>query len=1016
MLSASPSSPASGAGAASTSSHPGIQHISSKDLAPTLRPVFTRQESINILSYYQSPLADQGLSYAPPDDSEAPVRPPLHQRTLSGGSSSSSDYSAASDTAARPADSPTSSRTRSSLPSDGGGDRRRVAIVELDQPQDHRKTRSPGHEPDDVLSHSPSLRSRRGFHTDLHGLALVAPPDASPRAYSMQAPPTTAPPTGSTHHHHHQPHHTRSASEVSPSGRPPKPKRAVGIVGTSEHERVARPQDPSSHRRTLQPPVMQFPQSRSPSPGGASDASESAHRRQESPTRFKMPPPFVRTTTGQSVLLTPEIGQSKEVTTRVAAPVVYDLASPTHDRSYSPASSHSSSPRIVVDSPPARNYTDTTSYLTYQPGLHATAGPLPPPPRAAFSIDPTTPPPPRPPRLHSPTVADTSADMEAVRKALTLPANVSAALSSRVLRTPGSEARTRNTEPSSDVDSVGSSSFGSNLVSRRSVHWREGAFPPSINTTSTSSSEYSATTSPKDVTISRNTSHLSHQASETLTDQNIGPSIARDASPAVTPLHRTESSTEIRVEGPEGNTEWIDVDNEYRDEGGHDMMTRKSSLGHSSRGSHSPARTESNLDPSEGLPSPPPKSFRTSFATNMKRFSSLPRTPTSPPAPDPRRLRHHPGGLSVERPPSPPISIPLPRPPRSHRRKKDPYPAALFCAEVHAERNTVERCLIYIEKINELYNYDCGLSDWVAQTKFKSTVERSKPYLRGVASPPTAQQPRHPSRGSEVSEVTFPVRYDSTTATDLTSRSGDTLAPTSPPPELPYPSLAHSPTKSPMPLRSSPLTNTPPTSLRSLVAPHKPGFFASLGRKTSVKRERPQISSPMGSLATPKVLTKSPPAVPRPPIMIPSTSVPNMPGGPRAPPDRRLSRRSQTAFAGMQRFSAQPGAGASGAMSDSGHGHTSHAHMSLLRRPSLSAVQPPMQSSKVPSTPASGSTPGKAKPAEDPEFARQVGKLADLLPDANRDILAAYLRRTGQDMLAIGQYLEDEKNGRLRGD
>src|SRR6266404_8611029 len=48
------------------------------------------------------------------------------------------------------------------------------------------------------------------------------------------------------------------------------------------------------------------------------------------------------------------------------------------------------------------------------------------------------------------------------------------------------------------------------------------------------------------------------------------------------------------------------------------------------------------------------------------------------------------------------------------------------------------------------------------------------------------------------------------------------------------------------------------------------------------------------------------------------------------------------------------------------------------------------------------------------EFTRQVEKLAELLPHADKDILGGYLRRAGQDILAIGQYLEDEKNGSLR--
>jgi len=48
------------------------------------------------------------------------------------------------------------------------------------------------------------------------------------------------------------------------------------------------------------------------------------------------------------------------------------------------------------------------------------------------------------------------------------------------------------------------------------------------------------------------------------------------------------------------------------------------------------------------------------------------------------------------------------------------------------------------------------------------------------------------------------------------------------------------------------------------------------------------------------------------------------------------------------------------------------------------------------------------------EFNKQVDKLAALLPKADRNVLAIYLRRTGEDVLAIGQYLEDEKNGTFR--
>jgi hypothetical protein len=50
----------------------------------------------------------------------------------------------------------------------------------------------------------------------------------------------------------------------------------------------------------------------------------------------------------------------------------------------------------------------------------------------------------------------------------------------------------------------------------------------------------------------------------------------------------------------------------------------------------------------------------------------------------------------------------------------------------------------------------------------------------------------------------------------------------------------------------------------------------------------------------------------------------------------------------------------------------------------------------------------------EPEFNDQVDKLASLLPHANRDVLAGYLQRAGKDLLAIGQYLEDEKNGNIK--
>lgn len=250
-----------------------------------------------------------------------------------------------------------------------------------------------------------------------------------------------------------------------------------------------------------------------------------------------------------------------------------------------------------------------------------------------------------------------------------------------------------------------------------------------------------------------------------------------------------------------------------------------------------------------------------------------------------------------------------------------------------------------------------------------------------------------------MTDATFPRRPDATTATDLTQSHRNITPPSIQPPALPYPSLAIP--QQPQRLLRSPSNagSSTPSSLRSLVpsssssAP-KGGFFASLGRKGSVsgRREKPGITalSPSNSQSgssgkNGNVLTKQQPPqqpqhAPRPVNIVASPSVP---GGPRAPPNRL--KRSQTLMTTPAPFSTRPEAEAS---SSSGQ--------QLTRRPSTHNLTPDNVT------------------RQDPDFVRQVDKLADLLPHADRDVLSAYLRRAGQDILAIGQYIEDEKNGTLR--
>lgn len=109
-------------------------------------------------------------------------------------------------------------------------------------------------------------------------------------------------------------------------------------------------------------------------------------------------------------------------------------------------------------------------------------------------------------------------------------------------------------------------------------------------------------------------------------------------------------------------------------------------------------------------PSPPPKSFRHTVTANLKRFSSLPRTPS---------YKSYGGSSSngqASRTPSVSSLPPLP-PPR--RKIISQSPSAMFYMDVIAKKTTMERCIGYAQKINELYIYDCGLSDWVMDAQSK---------------------------------------------------------------------------------------------------------------------------------------------------------------------------------------------------------------------------------------------------------------------------------------------------------
>lgn len=441
-------------------------HSAPIDSRVTARPnPPTRKDTDVILSYYQS--EDAGVGYTPPPDvlmyaepASIDTRVPRRRMSTKSTTSSPSEYSPDSEEAvpkffptaaastATPKEGPSSTvRRRPSIPSEGGSDRRRLAIMDMGTiPQGSGQSGAPTKRKD-------SIRSRRGLDDSMEGLALVAPPDASRGTYTELTPPSSAPATSEkTAAHGDQSssgyqQHLRSASEVTTGNKTlhrRKSSRNIGIIGTSPSS-ASTALEPKEQSDALNPPIFQVPQSRSPSPGSRGRAPVSnttAHGRADHLTAMNI-------LSTHPEVITPGIGEGKEIQTPVAAPVIVSLLSasppqtarPTTRPSRSPsptklqsgqaspdtASLPSSGVTSAYPSPP----TTADPYLFYQPGVHATAGPLPPPPRATFNIAPGSTPPPRPPRINSPPPRDRRRGDGTIIQALQVPESTGSSLSSK---------------------------------------------------------------------------------------------------------------------------------------------------------------------------------------------------------------------------------------------------------------------------------------------------------------------------------------------------------------------------------------------------------------------------------------------------------------------------------------------------------------------------------------------------------------------------------------------------------
>lgn len=416
---------------------------------------------------------------------------------------------------------------------------------------------------------------------------------------------------------------------------------------------------------------------------------------------------------------------------------------------------------------------------------------------------------------------------------------------------------------------------------------------------------------------------------------------------------------------------------------------------------------------------------------NAKRFSALPRAPSVSSSSNISRR--------ASRTPSPP----LPSAPKRPKRVIEQWPVAMQYKDVLECKTPLERSLGYARKINELAMYDCGLTSWMDAVRTRGIVvytleivfhlmhdpppalpkkspsqRKSKPGLTPAKHMPSSYkeppEERKISGDSFESGATFPLRLDAYTATDLSTKANDlpfrvedlvTKAPA-----LPYPSLA------PM-TRSLTQTSTltsPPSSMRSLPIPlplsaskSTGGFFSSIGRKTSLKKEK-RPSSP-GKTTSKKTMT--PPQ--EKPIQLPPNSTPHIIGGPRAIPGRSHSTVAQPVTRHHEtQKQADP----------KRRSTVSAKRPSMFPPPSNKSMPPPPppnthshnahHASMPPTSHKRSQTSGQIV-LPDAQFSLQLDKLVHLLPHADRSVLAGYLRRSGQDILAVGRYLEDEKNGTI---
>lgn len=227
--------------------------------------------------------------------------------------------------------------------------------------------------------------------------------------------------------------------------------------------------------------------------------------------------------------------------------------------------------------------------------------------------------------------------------------------------------------------------------------------------------------------LDRESSIISSSTSETKVDNDETPKRRpamndRTNKPALTTYR---SAMDLRREGSrstfKGKATKNDSESDYSDSdyenitvsralGDSHMHGRALSMSDSGHGASSGGTTKGLHSPYKIL----------DFATAIRRFSALPRTPSRLSV---SHASQHSGSNSHEHQISPShIQTPVsaggpPRQVHYMAKTRSRWPEAMRFNDVLAKKTSVERSLGYARKINELANHDPGLGDWVVSTK-----------------------------------------------------------------------------------------------------------------------------------------------------------------------------------------------------------------------------------------------------------------------------------------------------------